>query len=171
MGQSRVRFALLATLTCAAPAAAQTPPLPAGWERPKDADLIGNWEFRRDKPHRYARAEGDFNGDGKQDRAELLIDRKAGTYALFAFLGGAKTPVELEHQALSGLGSVGISTEPPGRKLTICGKGYYSADPQCKKGIPFIDVRFSSIGYFAFESATSEFYWTGSKFERFWTSD
>jgi hypothetical protein len=141
-------------------------PLPAGWERPARADL-GEWDARLQHKYRYVRAEGDFNGDDKWDRAEMLVNRKEQTFALFVFLAGQSEPIKLDDGKINEIRSLGITTGKPGHKLTVCGKGY-----RCEKGeAKSVDLPNSSIDYFTFESASSEFYWTGEKFERFWTSD
>ena len=155
-----------------------TEPLPAGWERPTKADLGGanpdaasspnyDWQARLKNKYRYVRAEGDFNGDDKWDRAEMLVNRKAQTYATFAFLSGQNEPIKLDEGPIRQIAGHGIATGKPGRRQTTCGKGY-----GCQKGdVPFIDLRFATIESFHFESSSSEFYWTGEKFEQFWTSD
>ena len=171
MGRSRVGLALFSALLCAAPAVAQLPPLPAGWVRPTDADLQGNWEFRKDSPGRDVRIRADFNGDGRQDSAELLINRPAKAFALFAFLDGAPVPMELTRADLKFLGSMGIYADPPGRYETACGKGFDGRDPKCEHGQKFVDMRYPSIAYFVFESGGDNFYWDGTKFVQVWTSD
>jgi hypothetical protein len=96
-----------------------------------------------------------------------VVNRTAQTYAVVAFLGGTSDPIKLDEGPLRQVASHGITTGQPGRRQTTCGKGY-----GCQKGnAPFIDLRFATIDFFHFESASSEFYWTGSKFEQFWTSD
>ena len=78
---------------------------------------------------------------------------------------------------LLGAGRIGnvqamaVGTARPGRTQTTCGKGYDAKDPGCKKGVPFVDIPLPSIEFFGFESGGSQFYWTGEKFERVWTSD
>ena len=79
--------AVLFAMSLAPLADAQTTePLPAGWERPTKADLGGanpgaanlpnsDWQARLKNKYRYVRAEGDFNGDDKWDRAEMLVNR------------------------------------------------------------------------------------------------
>jgi hypothetical protein len=146
--------------------------LPEGWERPTNADLAGlNLEFRKDKPGRYLVAEGDFDGDAVADRAEILVNRISRTYAVYAFLSKSPAPIELLDGRLKEVEGVGISAAKPGRVRTACGKGYDSKDPGCKRGIPFVDIPLQSIEYFGFETGASQFYWTGEKFERVWTSN
>jgi hypothetical protein len=174
--------AVRSTITCLAAtlaallapiASAQAPSaLPEGWERPTDADLAGpNLQFRKDKPGRYLVAEGDFDGDGVADRAELLVNRVSKTFAVYAFVSKSAAPIELADGRIADVGRMAVSVAKPGRTRTACGKGYDSKDPGCKKGVPFVDIPFQSIEYFGFESGGSQFYWTGEKFDRIWTSD
>jgi hypothetical protein len=164
---------LTAAAMTAGPAHAQNPPvLPFGWERPTDKDLAGtNWEFRQDKPDRSVRAEGDFNGDGQPDRAELLLDRMTKQYALFVFLAGANAPIELDRGKLDELGRIGIYAGKPGRVKTACGKGYDSRDPKCERGEKFVEMPYAPIAYGQFESGGSHYYWKNGKFIEVWTSD
>ena len=162
----------IAQVPAAAPAPKAADGLPDGWERPTDADLAGpNLQFRKNKPQRYLRAEGDFDGDGQADRAEILVNRKTLTFAVYAFASKSPAPTELVDGKITDVGRMGISTAKPGRTLTACGKGYDAGDPGCKKGVPFVYTPFPSIEYFGFESGGSQFYWNGERFERFRTSN
>ncbi len=165
--------ALIALLAFANPASAQAPlALPDGWERPSSADLAGpNLEFRKKSPNRYLKAEGDFDGDGAVDTAELLVNRISKTYALYAFVSKSPAPIELTDGRIGDVQAMAVITAKPGRTQTTCGKGYDEKDPGCKKGVPFVDIPLPSIEFFGFESGGSQFYWTGEKFERVWTSD
>jgi hypothetical protein len=146
--------------------------LPDGWERPIDADLAGpNLKFRQNKPQRFLRADGDFDGDGQADRAEILVNRQNRTFAVYAFASKLPAPIELADGNITDVGRMGISAAKPGRTMTACGKGYDVGDPGCKKGVPFIYTPFPSIEYFGFESGGSQFYWNGGKFEHIRTSD
>ena len=66
---------LLATILAASVcgiASAQT--LPPGWDRPTDAQLQGpDFKARQAKPGKALAVRADFDGDGKQDSAELLV--------------------------------------------------------------------------------------------------
>ena len=145
--------------------------LPSGWERPTDADLAGpDLVFRKERPDRYLRVTGDFDGDDLQDRAELLINRADQVYALFVFTRASKDPTRLAGGKLSQFEPIGISVSPPGRTKTACGKGYFGGE-YCRKHPPYIEPQFESISYFAFESASSLFYWDGAKFQEEAISD
>lgn len=163
--------ALIASFTSIASGQAASS-LPEGWESPTNADLAGpNLELRANKPGRYLVAEGDFDGDGVSDRAEILVNRISRTYAVYAFISTASAPIELIDGRIHNVGRVGISVTDSGRIRTACGKGYDASDPECKRGVPFVDTPFQSIEYFGFESGASQFYWTGEAFTRISTSD
>jgi hypothetical protein len=165
-------IAALIVLKASMAAAQASPTLPEGWERPTTADLAGpNLEFRKGKPGRYLVAEGDFDGDGVRDRAEILVNRISRTYAVYAFASKSPEPIELLDGRIKDVQGVGISTAKPGRTKTLCGKGYDAKDPDCRRGVPFVDIPLQSIEFFGFETSSSQFYWTGEKFERVWTSD
>jgi hypothetical protein len=147
--------------------------LPPGWERPTETDLAGpDLIFRKERPDRYLRAEGDFDfdGDGSKDRAELLINRANRVFALFVFTRASKDPIRLAEAKLSEFEPIGISVSPPGRMKTACGKGYFGGE-YCRKHPSYIDPQFDSISYFMFESASTQFYWDGRTFQEEAISD
>ena len=158
-------FAILA----AGAASAQIPSAPAGWTKPGDADLQGaNWNARQAKPNRDLRVEADFNGDGKPDAAELLINRRDKTYALYAFINGASAPVQIVASRLEFLPTMGLATAAPGRFETACSKGLDRADPKCERGEKFITTKFPSISYFMYGASSDQLYWDGAKFIQVW---
>lgn len=91
-----VFLALLAPL----PAAAQAPPeatLPRGWRPVLQADLGADADHRNPKD---VDARGDFDGDGRLDRARILVRASApGSRGLFVFLNlgqGRQRHVQLQ---------------------------------------------------------------------------
>ena len=164
--------AMLVSLFASAASAQSQPTLPDGWERPTNDDLAGpNLGFRKDKPGRFLVAEGDFDGDGVADRAEILVSHISRTYAVYAFTSKSPAPIQPVDGRIQALEHMGIDTVEPGLTKTACGKGYDEADPNCKRGVPKVDIPYPSIEYFGFESGASQFYWTGEKFERVRTSN
>jgi hypothetical protein len=153
-------------------ASAELPSAPAGWVKPSDADLQGpNWNVRQAKPNRDLRAEADFNGDGKADAAELLVNRRDKTYALYAFLDGAKEPVQIVASRLEFLPTMGLSVAKPGKFETACSKGLDRADPKCERGEKFITTKLPSISYFMYGASSDQLYWDGSKFIQVWSAN
>jgi hypothetical protein len=64
------------------------PAWPEGWRAPTDDELNGPNTVRRgDSPSAYLAAEGDFNGDGRRDRAQLLVSETRDQYGVFVFDG------------------------------------------------------------------------------------
>lgn len=82
--------------------------LPEGWRAPNDAELEGPLLIRRgDSPSLYLSAMGDFNGDGRLDRAVLLVSDAQNQYGVFIDDGrSAATPllVGAPGAAVAGLG-------------------------------------------------------------------
>ncbi len=153
---------LLATLLLAAAvtARADTQVLPDGWRLPAAGEI--------ETPGRYLRAEGDFDGDGRQDYAMVLLSDQLGPRELpaigfFAWLsqsgGGSVShlvgtmdnplPVDFEQ--------AGIATMPPGRYVTACGAGHGGG---CAPGEPAGVVLVNAgIQCCLMESVSGLFWW------------
>ena len=115
----------------------------------------------------------DFNGDGKIDNAFILINKRKNTFGLFVKLGHMDSMIKLEEYKIDGSNykiNMGISVVKPGKYLTACGKGYWDCKPD---ELPEIEIIYSSIDFFYYESANSYFYWDNkkNKFNRIWISD
>lgn len=126
-------------------------------------------DWRRESPEDAAVARGDFDGDGKEDEARLLVSSDGKNYGLFVFLASGPT-VQLDSMEVGWLEVMGIETLPPGKHPTVCGKGYRD----CQTGEPpILDLRLPGIDYFKSESANSAFYWSlpERRFLRSWLSD
>jgi hypothetical protein len=69
--------------------------LPDGWRVPNDAELEGPLLIRRgDSPSLYLAATGDFNSDGRPDRALLLVSDAQNQFGVFIDDGrSATTPL------------------------------------------------------------------------------
>ncbi|HEV7693359.1 MAG TPA: hypothetical protein VGO52_21165 [Hyphomonadaceae bacterium] len=164
----QIALATIVALSVCSIASAQTPP--PGWVRPTDAELQGSdFKARQAKPGKALAVQADFNGDGKQDSAELLIKRGSQTFALFAFIAGAVEPIQIVTSKLEFLERMGVAVSPPGRYETACARGLDRTDPNCERGEKFIQTKHPSISYFIFESGGDNLYWDGSKFIQVWT--
>jgi hypothetical protein len=153
-----------------ASANASSPQLPAGWRLPNASELSApgdNWRDRN--PSKYQSVRGDFDGDGKQDEAALLVSSDSKYFAVF-FHGAGGSWKLLDRSPVVYLQSMGLSAVDPGKYPTACGKGYWA----CKKGEPNeLKLSHEAILFFKDESAASAFVWssTSKKFEQVWLSD
>ena len=139
------------------PACAQVS-LPSGWRRPTLAEANGDW--RKKSPTRFLVAKGDFEGVGKEDVAELLVDLTGKHFGLFVKLAAAGEWQQLDDTAgdVKDLAEFGISSAKPGKYKTACGKGY--GDYACSHGEPeTLELSRPAIDYFYNESSDFIFYW------------
>lgn len=145
---------------------------PAGWRSPESADLTDTW--RAGDPLRYAVALGDFDGNGVEDEARLLISERSNRSGLFIFLrqvNGSYRIHRLDRGAdRSLIPAMGIRKLPAGSYPTAFGKGYFDCGAKQSKEIA---LPHSAIEYFKFESYSIYYYWhpRKKKFSRAWISD
>jgi hypothetical protein len=166
-----VRLAVLVAVLATSPALAQAPfAIPPGWERPLRSDLDpGSYDFGlRKAPDLNLIARGDFNGDGKPDQAELLVNRPAASFALFIHLAGEAVPREISRRKLSQLAGVGIGALKPGTYRTICGR-HVPIGPTCPEAQ--VATRTDTVSYANFEASSYFLTWKDDRFEEVWTSD
>jgi len=152
----------LATISCSA--GKQSFPVPEmlpspDWRAPTGADIIGD-DWRNEHPRKYLAADGDFNGDGINDAARLLISNERSEIGLFAFISqknGTFAVILLDKITnRESIHRLGIRKVSRGSYKTACGKGYW----ECSKDeVPVISIAHEAIDYFVFESANSFFYW------------
>lgn len=132
-------------------------------------DTIDYKLFRVNHPTGYLRANGDFNGDGQPDHAEYLENRRTGDIRLVAFVS-TKTAAPAQHVLdeldFHDVARMGLSTNKPGQRRTVCVRYDW---PDCN--VDTITLRYDSISYFLFESASSYFYYHSGTFYRLWESD
>jgi hypothetical protein len=153
------------------PASAQDS-LPSGWRKPALAEADGEW--RKKNPTRFLVAKGDFDGDGKGDIAELLVDVPGKHFGLFVKLAGTAEWQRLDSGEgdVKDLAEFGISPVKPGKYKTACGKGY--GDYACSHGEPeLLELSRPAVDYFYNESSDYIFYWDtkAKKFIRVQMSD
>jgi hypothetical protein len=146
--------------------------LPRGWRKPTLAEAGADW--RKKSPTRFLAAKGDFDGDGKQDVAELLVDISGKHFGLF--IKRASAPDWLTVDGAQGevkdLANFGIDLVKPGKYKTACGKGY--GDYACSHGEPeVLELSRPAVDYFYNESSDFIFYWDakGKKFIQIQMSD
>jgi hypothetical protein len=145
----------------------------SGWRTPGQSELKDDLGWRKEDPNRYLVVRADFDGDGKQDVARLLINDKDNKMGLFVKLSSLldKKEIKLEEfDDKSWIEVMGISVVKPGNYRTACGKGYF----ECKKGEPeTLSLKRPAIDFFKFGSANSFFFWDGKskRFRKIWMSD
>ena len=145
----------------------------ASWRTPSLAELGHDSSWRKDDSDLYLMAKADFDGDGKEDVARLLINDKENKMGLFVTLSSEKKAQPLLLEAIDDKNTIevmGVEVAKPGTYKTACGKGYWT----CKKGEPAqLRLRRPAIDFFRFESANSYFIWRTDKkkFDRIWMSD
>jgi hypothetical protein len=131
--------------------------LPTGWRRANLAERASPW--RRKSPTRFFRVEGDFDGDGRTDVAELLMNPTQKKFAVFVKLAGTQKWQRLGDAGdLGALDRFAIDLVKPGRYETACGKGY--DDSLCAHGeLDYLVLSHPAIDFIYTESADSIFYW------------
>jgi hypothetical protein len=144
--------------------------IPNGWRLPTATELESiDYKWRAADPHQFQLVLADFDGDGINDEARLLVNVSGKKYALFVFMGSVQT-IELDSEDVSSLQGMGIAELKMGSYKTACAKGYW----KCEKEEPeLLQISKSGISYFRSESAESVFYWSPSakSFNRVWLSD
>lgn len=159
-------------LSSSASTAINTATIPTSWREPMTAELSDEWRNRHRA--RYAVASGDFNGDGVEDKAMLLVAKKGGRVGLFVFLSKGEGRYAVHgvdvRDDIRALRYLGIEDVKPGTYRTACGKGYWN----CASGeVEHVTVEFRAIRYFKHESAESIVFWNKKTrgLERVWISD
>jgi hypothetical protein len=126
--------------------------MPTGWTKP--AAKLTRQDFRRTDPNHFLVATGDFNGDGVQDKALLLVNQRTQKLGFFVCLT-TETGCDwhrLETMDIGFLDVMGIAKVKPGQYETACGKGYW----ECGKGEPEkLSTKRDAVEFFKDESASS----------------
>ncbi len=111
---------------------------------------------------------GDFDHDGRMDRAELQLQH-GGRYRLLVWRGarpGRPETVDTDFDAAS---DIFLTKAKPGRWKTACGKGYGPDQVTCTR--KFVRLTGDTIDFGVRESSEIVALWTGHRFEAVWISD
>jgi len=134
--------------------------MPAGWAKP--SARLTDQEFRRKDPNHFLIVTGDFNGDGVQDRALLLVNehtQKLGFFICLTTAVGCDWH-RLEVMDIAFLDVMGIGKVKPGQYETACGKGYWD----CGKDEPEkLSTKRDAVEFFKDESASSVYFYNPGK--------
>ena len=134
--------------------------LPKGWTIP--AVKLTRQAFRQKDTNRFLAATGDFNGDGMQDKALILLNKGTSKLGLFICLTTAKGCDwhRLAEMDSAFLDVMEIGTVKSGKYETACGKGYW----QCGKDEPeTLVTKRDAIEFFKDESASSVYVYNPRK--------
>jgi hypothetical protein len=131
--------------------------LPKGWGRPTKSEASDEW--RNKSRSKFLVVIGDFDGDGKPDIAEILVDLSGKRWALFVKLQSSGNWQRVgDENEIEWLGGMGIALVKPGKYETACGKGY--GEEFCAHGEPkYLKLSNDAIDLFKEESADSIAYW------------
>ena len=129
---SYMKILVIAAFLAVSASVCSSQELPAGWSKPP-AGMTGQGFRQKDSTH-FLVVKGDFNGDGVQDKALLLVNQHTQQMGLFVCLTTA-TGCDwhrLEVMEIAFLDVMGIAKVKPGEYETACGKGYW----ECGKDEP-----------------------------------
>ena len=164
---------IVALLAGSAPAPRIEPP--SGFRYPTESDYSGDWkEFRKTTPVPF-HVSADFNGDGLEDNAWLLLSTQGKGWALYMFIGSKDPTAPLVQKLFQDdrgtpVQRMGLGVYQPGNYDTACGKEY----SECMPGEPSqLRLTRPALDLFAFESANSVFWWSDERkeFVQTWMHD
>jgi GH18 family chitinase len=146
----KIRKTTLLLIALAGVCSAQV--MPTGWTKP--ASKLTRQDFRQKDPNHFLVVTGDFNGDGVQDKAMLLVNQRTQKLGFFVCLT-TETGCDwhrLEVMDIAFLDVMGIAKVKPGQYDTACGKGYW----ECGKDEPEkLSTKRDAVEFFKDESASS----------------
>ncbi len=132
---------------------------PDGWRYPGEADFAGGWlAFRDEFPEPY-HVRGDFNGNGFEDDAWIMINRDNSGWGLFVIMGKKDMccfAIQLLDSPSTAYTEMGLDLVPPGIYKTACGKGYRECAPDEPEEVELIRP---AINVFSYEGASTLYYW------------
>ncbi len=158
-----LRPARTALLVCILVACSAAQDVPKGWHHPESK--LTRQDFRKKDPKRFLRVDGDFNGDGIQDQALLLVSQDGTKLGFFVCLRGATgcSWHRLEAMDIAFIDVMGIALVKPSKTKTACGKGYWECGNDETETLL---LKHDAVEFFKDESASSTYFFD-SKTHRF----
>ena len=154
---SLAMFALLVVLPAAAHAQGE-------WKPVKLSDLRGTADYQyRVNGYDFLGAQGDFDGDGKTDSADLVTNPQVQKWGLLVRFGNGDSDV-VATGPLKDLETMAVTTVEPGLYLTTCG----ADDRECQRNL---DLKTQAVSLFQFEGANRYIYFTGKNAHTAWISN
>lgn len=139
--------------------------LPEGWRKPTLSEANESW--RRTSRTRFLVVRGDFDGDGKPDLAQLLVNdtkKELGLLVRLSSSGEWEVLHDIEIRGEARLGDFGIRRVLPRKNIeTLCGSDPSSCASDTAQ---ILDLSSDAIEFFAHGTSSTYFYWdgTGKKF-------
>lgn len=141
------------------------------WRTLRYEELKGtpDYEIRGNAKDHFLAADGDFDGDGLTDHAELVAHATKPIWAIRIQLSSQQQPVILEESTFAAISRTGLSSAPPRTYARACAKGY---GPACGPSDPRkITLQHEALAVFTIESGGGIFVWRDGSFEKVWISD
>jgi hypothetical protein len=125
------------------------------WRSATPEELQEEWRQRSDA--RFVFARGDFDGDGRPDEARLMLSQDGERLAIVVRLSGSDERIIYQDAKAKehGLAGMGIQVLPPGRYVTVCGKGYFDCPPSEPNEVV---TQWDGINFFHEEGADGVYY-------------
>ncbi len=156
----RIVLTIISFLTLISIAHAEQIP-PEGWRFPTEADYKGDWQENRKQVPVPFHIHADFNGDGLDDDAWILLRSKGVGWGFFVFLSqesGKPAIIELaEDKNDVDYDRFGIALVKPGKYETCLGKDYdleYPPDEPRE-----LVLTKPAIDFYYYGSSESFFWW------------